>query len=321
MSIQTISVVVPVYQGEKTLPKLLEELRVFHTESSSPAGHHFRIQDVLLVHDSATDASDTVMQELEKKYDFVHAVWLSRNYGQHPATLAGMAGTSGEWIVTMDEDGQFNPADIGMLLDCALSDDAHLVYGVPRKPPHGLLRNVTSRLAKWISMHLLNQKNVGVFSSFRLVDGEIGRSLAAYCGPGVFLDSALSWVVDSVSHVTVETRGEGGRPSSYSYKKLFSHFWRLLLSSGTAPLRLIGILGVCSMLLAFGVGVYALVAKITSNVPVQGWTSLLIAVSFFSGVILLALSIIAEYLALSLGVAMGRPLYLVVSRPRRKPRS
>ena len=71
----------------------------------------------MLVHDGAIDQSHAVIEDLVKKHPFITAIWLSRNYGQHPATLAGMAGTTGDWVVTLDEDGQHDPKEVGRLLD------------------------------------------------------------------------------------------------------------------------------------------------------------------------------------------------------------
>ena len=78
------------------------------------------------------------MRELEQEYPFVRSVWLSRNFGQHAATLAGMASSGGDWIVTLDEDGQHDPSYIGAMLDVALDEQASVVYARPVNPaPHG----------------------------------------------------------------------------------------------------------------------------------------------------------------------------------------
>jgi hypothetical protein len=80
---------------------------------------------------------------------------------------------------------------------------------------------------------------------------------------------------------------------------------------------LITLLGICSVFLATAIGAYALYAKLFSKVPVEGWTSLVIVVAFFSGCILTALGVIAEYLAVTMGIVMGKPLYMVGTKPTR----
>ena len=245
-------------------------------------------------------------------------MWLSRNYGQHAATLAGMASATGDWVATIDEDGQQNPADIGSMLDYALAGSLQMVYAQPTNPPpHGFLRNAASLMAKAISSKLLGNNTLGKFNSFRLIDGEIARTLAAYCGNGVYLDVGLFWITGRIGHCPVRLRSEIERSSGYSYLKLLGHFWNLILTTGTRPLRLITIFGFCSVILSICITGYALYGKYSGNVPVQGWTSLLIAVAFFSGSILTALGVIAEYLAVTMGIVMGKPLYVVATKPTR----
>ena len=88
---QRISVVIPVYAAERTLPTLLEEIVPLTEHQTSPAGNTFVISEVLLVHDCGPDRSDLTLEALSARYPFVQAIWLSRNYGQHAATMAGMA--------------------------------------------------------------------------------------------------------------------------------------------------------------------------------------------------------------------------------------
>jgi undecaprenyl-phosphate 4-deoxy-4-formamido-L-arabinose transferase len=312
----TLSVVIPVYRGAKTLEAVVAELEPLVAPQKTPAGRAFRLAEVLLVHDGAVDDSARVMQELAARFSFVTLIWLSRNYGQHPATLAGMASTSGGWVVTIDEDGQHDPRHIGELLDQALDQGAHLVYGLPANaPPHGLLRNAASRAAKLVFVGALDSSKLGHFSSYRLVWGEIARSVAAYCGNGVYLDVALSWVVGRSTFAPVLMRSEGDRRSGYDFSKLISHFWRMVLTSGTRPLRLIALLGCVSILGALGLSGYAIYQKLTRQVPIAGWTSTIIATSFFGGAILFSLGVIAEYLGFAIHMAMGKPTYLLVSRP------
>jgi undecaprenyl-phosphate 4-deoxy-4-formamido-L-arabinose transferase len=314
----SVSIVIPVYRGENTLPALIEQIAPMTQGQTTPNGRSFAICEVVLAHDCGPDRSDKTLEVLGAQYTFVRPLWLSRNFGQHAATLAGMASATGDWVVTIDEDGQQNPAEIGRLLDAALDGSLQLVYGQPTNPPpHGWLRNVLSRTAKAISVSLLGNDALGRFNSFRLVDGEIARTLAAYCGNGVYLDVGLVWITGRVGHCPVQLRNELTRPSGYSYIKLLGHFWRLILTSGTRPLRLITILGFSSMVLAFAIAAYAMYGRYFGNLPVQGWASLVIVVAFFSGAILAALGVIAEYLAITLGIVMGKPLYVVSSKPTR----
>ena len=132
-STQRVSIVIPVYGGETTLPVLIDDIEPLTHELSTPEDKPFIVCELILVHDCGPDRSDRVIQELADKYPFVQPVWLSRNFGQHAATMAGMASATGDWVVTLDEDGQQDPADIGRLLDTAQNDSLQLVYAQPTK--------------------------------------------------------------------------------------------------------------------------------------------------------------------------------------------
>jgi undecaprenyl-phosphate 4-deoxy-4-formamido-L-arabinose transferase len=256
------------------------------------------------------------MQGLSERYPFVRVLWLSRNFGQHAATLAGMASTASDWVVTLDEDGQQDPRDIGRLLDTALGHGAQLVYAEPQnRAPHGFLRNLTSRLAKWVFVLALGNRHLGRFNSFRLIQGEIARGVAAYCGANVYLDVALSWVVAHARHCPVQLRGERGRASGYTPRRLFGHFWQLVVTSGTRPLRLIALLGASAIVFAVAISALVVWRRLEHEVPVQGWTSTIIVVCLFAGLILVSLGVIAEYLGVAVSMAMGKPPYLISSRP------
>jgi undecaprenyl-phosphate 4-deoxy-4-formamido-L-arabinose transferase len=315
----TVAIVVPVYQGEHVLPALVEELDGYTTSRVSAGGARFRVSEVILVHDAGPDLSDVAIRELADRYDYVRPVWLSRNFGQHAATLAGMSSTTADWIATMDEDGQHDPEAIGSMLDTALATRSPVVYAEPsNRPPHGFFRNVTSRIAHWTAS-LMGVGPQHSFHSYRLVLGEIGRGLAAYCGESVYLDVALTWVVDRTATCEVAMREERGGSSGYSPRRLASHFWRMVLTSGTRPLRLVALFGALLGIGALVLTGWVLWARLNHQVPVQGWTSVMVILLVTSGAVLFSLGILAEYLAIASKSAMGKPLYLVVNDPAEGP--
>ena len=311
-----VSVVIPVYRGEDTLPALLDELSALNDPQLTPDGRSYRVAEVLLVWDRGPGRSDEVIRQLERKYDWVRPIWLSRNFGQHAATLAGMTSSGGDWIVTMDEDGQQDPSFIGAMLDVAYADGSQLVYGRPTNPPpHSKLRNFGSRMAKGIFVRFLADQKFEEFNSYRLVLGEVGRSVAAYTGTGVYLDVALSWVVADVSTCPVQARDEGRPAGNYNYGRLFSHFGRLVISSGTKPLIFVSLLGVVFVILGALVSVWVLYGRFVGNLPVNGWASMVVALMIVGGAILLSLGIIAQYIGAATNMSLGKPLYVVVRDP------
>jgi len=315
-----VSIVIPVYQGELTLGALVQEIAPLTVPTLTAAGNQFQVIEVLLVNDRGPDRSDEVIRELAAAHDFIRPVWLSRRFGQHPATMAGMASSSGDWIVTMDEDGQHDPADIGDFLDVALKQGSQLVYADPlNRPPHNMLRNGSSRLAKWVFATFLTGKSDSIFQSYRMVLGEIGRSVAAYAGSGVYLDVAMGWVAGPAAACPVRLRDEGARQSGYSTRALLSHFVHLVLSSGTRALRMVSALGVLFAVGGIGYAIYLLADRLTSSAIPQGWTSTMVVVLLSTGAILFSLGVIAEYLGVAVNMAMGKPLYLIVGDPRDGP--
>ncbi len=312
----SVSVVIPVYRGEQTLPGLIAELEAYTHEHITPAGRRFRIEEVLLVWDRGPGRSDETLRELANQYSWVKPVWLSRNFGQHAATLAGMTSSGGDWIVTMDEDGQQDPAYIANMLDAAYEDNAQLVYGTPANPPpHSAFRNAGSKFAKRLFAGALADGGFAEFNSYRLILGEIGRSVAAYTGTGVYLDVALSWVVADVTTCPVVGRTEGREATNYGYRRLFGHFGRLLVSSGTKPLIFVSWLGVLFVLLGAAVSIWVIYQRIIGELIIAGWASTFIALMLIGGAILLSLGIIAQYVGAATNMSLGKPLYLVVRDP------
>jgi hypothetical protein len=315
----TVAVVIPVYRGETTLPGLMTEIDAITRPQVTAGKNEFCVTEAILVHDCGPDRSDVTIRELARRYPWTRPVWLARNYGQHAATLAGMSSSSADWIVTMDEDGQHDPAAIGGMLDTALREQAPLVYAAPTNAaPHSLFRNLTSGAAHGLA-RVLGAGDLREFHSFRLILGEPARGLAAYCGEGVYLDVALTWVTSNSTTYPVAMRSEGDRTSGYTLRQLVSHWWRMMLTVGTRPLRLVTLLGAALGVAALALTGWVIWAKLTDKVPVQGWTSMTVILLVTSGATLFSLGVLAEYLGVTARSLMGKPVNLVVSDPAQGP--
>ena len=322
----SVSIVVPVYQGASTLEGLLAELEQYFVETVSPDGHTYFVDEVLLVFDNGPDGSDATIRRLAERYDRVRGVWLSRNFGQHAATLAGMASSGGDWVVTMDEDGQHDPRYLGDMLDVAMAKAAALVYSrSTNEAPHGFARNLASRWSKRVISSVSSDPNVTVYQSYRFILGEVARTVSAYAGANVYLDVALGWITSRVAQCDVVLREEGGRASGYSPRKLLSHFWKMFVTSGTRGLRLVSIIGALLATIGVVFAIVVLVGRLFNFIVEPGWASLMIVIIFASGAILFSMGVIAEYIGVSVNLAMGRPAYVILSdtatgplaRPRR----
>jgi undecaprenyl-phosphate 4-deoxy-4-formamido-L-arabinose transferase len=317
--VHEVSVVVPVYQGAATLGPLLDEMVPLLEATRTPAGNTFRVIEILLVHDNGPDDSASVIREIAKCQPAVRPVWLSRNFGQHAATLAGIASSGGAWVVTLDEDGQHAPADIGLLLDTAVAAKAQLVYGQHEgKAPHPWWRNATSAVARRLG-RLMAGSDMQSFSSFRLILGTHARAVAAYCGPRIYLDSALRWAIGSEETCIVTTRPLWRSESGYSFGRLLSHFWTLVLSSGTRPLRIVSALGMVCAAAGFAGAIWIVFRQLTTDYIAPGWASMIVALLVMTGLILFALGVVAEYIGALLRTVQGRPLYVILDDPNDGP--
>jgi len=318
--VHSVTIVIPVYQGEKTLQRLIDEILPYTSVFVTSRLNKARVSEVVLAYDHGPDGSDRVIREMATTFEWIKPVWLSRNFGQHAATLAGIASSGGDWIVTLDEDGQHDPKYIGSLLDTALSARADVVYAeATNAPPHGALRNAASRVSKRMLETVFGGGKAAHFSSYRLLLGEIGRSVAAYAGTGVYLDVALAWVSARVVTSPVALREEGERRSGYSYRRLMAHFWRMILTSGTRGLRLVTATGVLFFAAGLLFAVYLVIMRFASGDIPEGWTSQMVLTALGTGLILVSLGVVAEYLGVAVNMAMGKPAYLIVRDPRSGP--
>jgi polyisoprenyl-phosphate glycosyltransferase len=316
-----ISVVVPVYRGEHTIGRLVAELLRRAGPATTPNGATFLIDEIILVHDHGPDQSDVVLQDLQRTYEQVRIVWLSRNFGQDAATIAGLAVAGGDWIVTMDEDGQHDPEFIGTFLDTAVTEGADLVYSKPTNiRPHAFLRNLTRRGAQVVMATAFRFPEFSRFESFRLIRGDIGRQLADVARSGVYLDIALSWVVEAIAQAPVALRAEDRHDSGYNLRRLFSVFWKMVLCSGTGVMRLVSMLGVTLGAIGCVMAAAVVYRTLTGDVHAPaGWASTIVVLLLCSGTILFSLGLIAEYLGVALHTLFGRPLYLTVDTPTPRP--
>jgi undecaprenyl-phosphate 4-deoxy-4-formamido-L-arabinose transferase len=318
--VHNITVVIPVYQAERTLRGVLEEIVPLTGEFRTPGGRTARVTEVITAYDHGPDRSAALIRELAAEFSWVRPVWLSRNFGQHAATLAGIASSGGDWVVTLDEDGQHDPAFISNLLDTALDDQADVVYAEPtNRPPHGAVRNAASKASKRILETVFGGGRASHFNSYRLILGEVARSVAAYAGTGVYLDVALGWVAARIVTSPVQLREEGDRRSGYSYRRLMAHFWRMILTSGTRGLRLVTAAGAAFFVGGVLFAIYLVVMRFASGDIPEGWTSQMVITALGTGLILVSLGIVAEYLGVAVNMAMGRPPYLIVRDPAAGP--
>jgi glycosyltransferase involved in cell wall biosynthesis len=309
---QTLSVVVPVFRCGNALSQVVAELLEVAERIELAPGVLVRLDEVLLVCDNPwlPPSERNRLLSLEARDRRVRVIWLTRNFGQHPATVAGIVSTSGDWVATMDEDGQHDPAQLAAMLRVAAQHGTSLVYAKPTNPPpHGPLRNAASSFAKKVFRLITGA--YGHFHSFRLIEGAVARSACAYMGENVYLDVAMHWSCGDAGQCPMRMRDEGSK-SSYNYRRLIAHFGRMVLSSGARPLRLIAAFGVFVGLGGLGLAMFFAQRRLSgAYASTPGWASEIITLLLLFAVLFVTLATLAEYLSFVAGNSIGKPLYVI----------
>ncbi|MBI9034461.1 MAG: glycosyltransferase family 2 protein [Bacteroidales bacterium] len=298
----TISVVIPVYNSEKSLPilisKLAEELPLFCEN-----------YEIILVNDGSEDTSWKVISKLSEEYNFVIGINLMRNYGQHNALLCGIRNAQSEYIVTMDDDLQHPPEEIRKLYK-EIEKGFDVVYAEPAKMPHSAWRNFSSWLIKRTLAFVMGIKTVKNISSFRIFKSRLRKSFSQYKNPGIIIDVLLSWGTTKFSHIEVnEIPREFGK-SNYDFWKLLNQVFLILTGYSTIPLRLATFIGFFFTAFGFAIFIYVVIIYFGYG-SLPGFPFLASIISIFSGTQLFSLGIIGEYVGRVFNRSIDRPPYVI----------
>jgi undecaprenyl-phosphate 4-deoxy-4-formamido-L-arabinose transferase len=295
-----LSVVVPVYRGERLVEPLLERLGVALPKIAQN-------YEVILVNDGSPDNSWAVIERLSRQHAWVRGIRLMRNYGQHNATLCGMRAARYEVTVTMDQDLQHPPEEIPVLL-AELDKGFDVVYGAPKKLPQGFIRNLLTANIKQVLANTMGVPSVRNISAFRAFRTHLRDAFAGFRSPTMIVDVLLSWGTTRFTSVHVDIAE--ARSSNYNFAGLVRAALLILIGFSTKPLRLASWIGFIMTLFGLGVFVYVLVIYFTLG-SLPGFPFLASIIALFSGAQLFALGIFGEYLARMFDRTMDRPAYVV----------
>jgi len=312
-----VSLVVPVYAGEKYLRELTGEIAAVR---EALARSEIDLRELVFVDDAAIDGSPSLVDELAREHPWVRVIHLSRNFGQHAATIAGIISTTGEWVVTLDEDLQHPPARIPDLLRRAAESAGDIVYASSTGHVHrSMFRDLSSRTYKRMMEWLTGNRHLRHVSSFRLIRGSVARAAANACPNDIYFDVMLSWFTNRFATVFMDLRDERfiqtGR-SGYRLRSLVSHARRMLASSQVKMLRLGAAFGFIMLLLTAIVSIALVLVDLFAPglIVIQGWLSLMLAIAFFGGLCVFMIGIALEYISILLVRSHGKPLFFAVDR-------
>jgi undecaprenyl-phosphate 4-deoxy-4-formamido-L-arabinose transferase len=296
-----ISFVVPVYNGARLLEALLERL--------VPVGRTFGSFEIILVDDGSRDGSFEESRRLQQDFPELLIVQLSRNFGQHNATMAGLSHSSGEIVITLDQDLQNPPEEIHCLVE-RLLEGYDVVYGIPLERAHNTFRNITSEFSKWLGRKIFTTTQNGNFSSFRAMRKWLVDEVVQYKSGYVYLDGLINWTSSNVGSIQVQNdRTNAG--SQYSFFRLMNHGLNLLVNFSIKPLQTASIVGGFSALLGLLAALFIILAKVFYDIPVQGWTSLMVVVLVMGGIQIAFLGLLGEYIGRILMNSNQAPSYVV----------
>lgn len=304
-----VSIVVPVYGGTTALA----ELRARIDGAMQQAGYSY---ELILVDDRGQVQAWGVMSELAKAHPEVVAVRLGRNFGQHAATICGMSVSTGQWVVTMDDDLEHPPEAIPALL-AAGAEGKPLVYGVFKTRTHASYRNLTSEIMRWTLKKAFPDLNEN-YTSFRAMRVEFAHRLVSYGISKPYIDGMLSWMTADTATVQV-THGEREfGESTYTLPRLISHAANIFVTFSKLPLRLASYGGAFLAVLSFLYLAYVIYGKLTDAITDPGYASLMSVVLFACGIQLVILGVLGEYVSRLMGATYRKPVFVIDTVVRRQ---
>lgn len=298
-----ISVVIPVYNAEKTIANLTDELLrdLAHDDL-----------EIIIVNDGSKDKSHEVCIEIFKKYkDIVKYIHLARNFGEHNAVLAGLNNTIGDYVVIIDDDFQNPPKEIQKLITEAATKGYDVVYSYYEKKHHSWFRNLGSNFNNLVVSWLLNKPKDLYLSSFKCLNRFIVEEVIKYKGSFPYIDGLILRSTQSIGRVLVKHLKRKEGKSGYTLRKLIELWLNMFINFSIYPLRVSVFLGFVFSIVGGVSSVYIIIEKINNpDIPI-GITSILVAILVFAGIQLLILGLIGEYLGKLFLVNNQTPQYVI----------
>lgn len=283
------SIIIPVYNGEKTILKLTHAIIDFFAKTKYS-------YNICLVYDCGRDNSWEEILKIKRRFpEIIKAIKLTKNFGQHNAIIAGIKHSNSRFIITMDEDLQHNPNEISKLIEEQSKGDYDLVYGKYIEQKHSFFRNLTSRVLKTLLKYGIPDLHSD-YSAFRLIKTTIAKETLKMNNSYTFFDGYLSWLTTNVSSTNVHHNQRYDGKSSYTLKKLIDHSINIFVTFSNLPIRLVTIISIIVLLSSFGYSVYLIIRKILFNDLVAGYTSIMVILGFGIGLILFGIGVVGEYI-------------------------
>ncbi|MDO4393669.1 MAG: glycosyltransferase [Bacillota bacterium] len=284
------SIIIPCYKSSQSIRQVVE----LTAEEMTKLGR--TPFEFILVNDCSPDSGETIreLKRLADDYSYVKAVDLAKNSGQHNATMAGLNQASGDVLISMDDDLQTHPSQLFKLLE-EFDKGYDIVYGYYPEKKHNLFRNFGS----WVnyqSVRILigKPKNMKT-SSFWVIRKFVRDSVIEYKSQYTHLQGLFLRTTRNISSVPVEHFDRVYGTSGYTLKKLVA-LWSNIIGFSIEPLRIARNFGVITSLIGLIGAVCIFIRKLLVPATAIGWSSVMVAIFFFAGIIMFFLGLIGEYL-------------------------
>jgi len=297
------SVIIPVYNSEQIVAETVSRTRAFFEARKLDF-------EIILVNDGSVDQSWHVISELARADIRIKAINLLRNYGQHPANLCGFRHASGDWLITMDDDLQNPPEEIAHLI--AKATEGHdLVLGKFRSKMHAAHRRIGSKIVNWLNARIFKKPEGLVLSNFRILRKDVVKRICEYQSPFPYIPGLALMFSASPANVEVEHHPRRIGKSNYNALRITQLVATILFNYSSFPLRLVMGIGLAVSFASFVMGIAYLIKGLIHGSQVPGWTTLVVLLAFFNGMLMLMVGILGEYMVRLLTQASGSTPYQV----------
>lgn len=301
---KSVSVIVPVYNEEGTIPEMAKRLCDVLDEIEEPS-------EIIFINDGSRDASMELVKGLCQKNSRIKAVAFSRNFGHQIAVTAGLDHCNGDCAIIIDADLQDPPELIPEMIG-KWNQGYEVVYAKRiRRQGESFLKRATASAFYRIVKKMTNIDIPVDTGDFRLIDRRVVDALKAMPERNRFVRGMVSWLGFRQTGIEYTRHERFSGSSHYPMARMLKFAITGITSLSYIPLQLATWFGFIVSGASFLYGLYALYLKYFTDKTIQGWTSLMMVIVFLGGIQLITLGIIGEYIGRMYEEIKQRPVYVV----------
>jgi len=298
------SIIIPVYNGALSIGRLVDEL----IARISPV---FNIE-IVLVNDCSPDNSEEVCIGITKKHpEFVSFYSLSMNVGEHNTVMAGLNKAIGDYAVIIDDDFQNPVSEVIKLIDYMINSNYDVVYTYYEEKKHSIFRNLGSQFNDKVANVMLKKPKNLYMSSFKIINRFLIDEVIKYNLPYPYLDGLILRSTSNIGKIKVSHTARQIGKSNYTLRKLISLWMNMFTNFSILPLRISIVLGFIFSFIGFLISIDAIIEKIINPHLPQGYTFIVIIISFYAGIQLIAIGMVGEYLGRLFMAHNKKPQYSI----------